>query len=88
MSKKPNGKRLNLENKVIFKGFDSLYEQVLEIEDQLLCPKVQAEAEETFDDLKKSFESFHSKIRAVGLKTKRKKLQNLRQMTIHDMFNQ
>ena len=55
MSKKPNGKRLNLENKVIFKGFDSLYEQVLEIEDQLLCPKVQAEAEETFDDLKKSY---------------------------------
>jgi hypothetical protein len=44
MSKKPNGKLLNLENVVIFQGFDSLYEQVLEIEDQLLCPKVQAEA--------------------------------------------
>jgi hypothetical protein len=57
MSKKPNGKLLNLENVVIFQGFDSLYEQVLEIEDQLLCPKVQAKAEETFDDLKKSFES-------------------------------
>ena len=58
MSKKPNGKRLNLENGVIFQGFDSLYEQVLDIEDQLLCPKVQAQAKETFDDLKKSFESF------------------------------
>ena len=73
MSKKPNGKRLNLENGVILQGFDSLYEQVFEIEDQLLCPKVQAEAEETFHDLKKSFESFQSKIRSVGFKTKRKK---------------
>jgi MFS superfamily sulfate permease-like transporter len=53
----------------------------------LNCPKVQTEAEETFDDLKKSFESFQSKIRAVSLKDKRKKLQNLRQMTIHNMFN-
>jgi hypothetical protein len=85
MSKKPNKKRLNLENGVIFQGFDSLYEQVLDIEDQLLCPKVQAEAKETFDDLKKLFESFQSK--AVGLKAKRKKLQNLSHMTIHDMFN-
>jgi hypothetical protein len=58
MLKKPNRKRLNVENKVIFHGFDSLYEQVLNIKDQLLCPKVQTEAEQTFDDLKKSFESF------------------------------
>ena len=75
MSKKPNRKSLKLENIVIFRGFDSLYKQVLDIEDQLPCPKVQAKAEETFDDLKKSFESFKSKIRAVGLKTK---LQNFK----------
>jgi hypothetical protein len=31
--------------------------------------------------------SFQSKIQTVGLKAKRKKVQNLRQMTIHDMFN-
>jgi hypothetical protein len=53
----------------------------------LLCPEVQTEVKETFDDLKKSFESFQSKIRMVSLKTKRKKIQNLRQMMIHDMFN-
>ena len=58
MSKKPNGKCLNLEIGVIFHGFDSLYEQVFEIKDQLLYLKVQAEVEETFDDLKKLFESF------------------------------
>ena len=42
MSKEPNKKCLNLENIVIFQGFDSqykLYKQVLDIEDQLLCPK-------------------------------------------------
>ena len=76
MSKKPNGKSLNLENEVIFHGFDSLYEHHFEIEDPLLCPKVQAEEEETFNDLKKLFESFQSKIRVVGLKAKHKKLQN------------
>jgi hypothetical protein len=31
--------------------------------------------------------SFQSKIQTAGLKAKHKKLQNLRQMTIHDMFN-
>jgi hypothetical protein len=84
-----NTQKLNvgLENEVIFQGFDSLYKQVLDIKDQLLCPEVQAEAEETFNDLKKSFESFQNKIQMVDLKAKRKKLQNLRQMTIHDMFN-
>ena len=87
MSKKPNEKRLSLGNGVIFQGFDSLYEHVFESEDQLLCPKVQAEAEETFDDLKKSFESFQSKIRTVSLKAKRKKLHNVHQTMIHDMFN-
>jgi hypothetical protein len=32
-------------------------------------------------------ESFQSKIQTVGLKAKRKKLQNLCQMMIHDTFN-
>jgi len=78
---------VSLENEVIFQGFDSLYKQVFDIEYQLFSPKVQTQAEETFDDLKKSFESFQKKIQTVGLKAKRKKLQNLHQMTIHDIFN-
>jgi hypothetical protein len=64
---------VSLGNGVIFQGFDSLYKQVLDIEDQLFYPKVQAEVEETFNDLKKSFESFQSKIRMVSLKAKAKK---------------
>jgi hypothetical protein len=78
---------LGLGNTVVFKGFESLYKQVVDIENQLLCSEVRKEAEETFDDLRKLFESFQSKVRAVTLKAKRKDLQNLRQMTIHDMLN-
>ncbi|OAE34344.1 hypothetical protein AXG93_1054s1290 [Marchantia polymorpha subsp. ruderalis] len=52
---------------------------VLEDLDKLLqtmkiCSEVQAETEETFDDLRKSFEPFQSKVWALSLKAKRKKL--------------
>ncbi len=77
---------LGLGNTVVFKGFESLQKQVLDIEDQLLCSEVRKEAEETFDDLRKLFDQFQSKVRAVTLKAKHN-LQNLRQMTIHDMLN-
>jgi hypothetical protein len=76
-----------LGNTVVFKGFKSFYKQVVDIEDQLLCSEVREEDEETFDDLRKLFESFQSKVRAITLKAKRMNLQNLHQMTIHDMLN-
>ncbi len=78
---------LSLGNTVVFKGFESFYKQVVDIEDQFFCSEVQKEAEETFDDLRKLFELFQSKVRAITLKTKPKNLQNLHQMTIHDMLN-
>jgi division protein CdvB (Snf7/Vps24/ESCRT-III family) len=49
-------------DRVEFHGFESLYKQILDIEDQLLCSNVQTEAEKTFDDLKKSFEEFQAKV--------------------------
>ncbi len=76
-----------LGNTIVFKGFESLYKQVVDIEDQLLCFEVWKEVEETFNDLRKLFESFQSKVRVVTLKTKCKNLQNLYQMIIHDMLN-
>ena len=87
MWKKPNKKRLNLENRVIFQGFNSLYKQVLDIKDQLLCHEVQVEAEETFDDLKKPFDSFSEQDPSGRPQNQTQKLQNSCQMTIHDMFN-
>jgi hypothetical protein len=64
-----------------------LYKQIFNIEDQLLCSNVQIEVEKTFDNLKKPFEGFQAKVRAVILKARRKKNQNRHQMTIHDMFH-
>ncbi len=75
------------QDRVEFHGFESLYKKILDIEDQLLCSNVQTEAKEAFDDLKKSFEEFQAKVRVVVFKARRKKNQNLRQMTIHDMFH-
>ncbi len=74
-------------DRVEFHGFESLYKQILDIEDQLLCSNVQTEAEKTFDDLKKSFEEFQAKVWAVVLKVRHEKNQNLLQMMIHDMFH-
>ncbi len=75
------------QDRVEFHGFESLYKQILDIEDQLLYFNVQIKVEETFDNLKKSFEEFQAKVRAVVLRARCKKNQNLRQMTIHDMFH-
>ena len=77
MLKKPNGKRLNEYQRCEIISKLSRMKQVLDIEDQLLYPEIQAEAKQTFNDLRKSFESFQSKIRTVDLKAKCKKLQNL-----------
>ena len=74
----------SMANPVVFHGFDSLYKSVLDIEDQLLCKEVKTEAGESFDDLQKSFESLHGKIRTLCAKARRKRLQDLCQMTIHD----
>jgi hypothetical protein len=60
------------QDRVEFHGFESLYKHIFDIEDQLLCSNVQIEAEEAFDDLKKSFEEFKAKVRAVVLKARRK----------------
>jgi hypothetical protein len=87
MLKKPNRKRLNLENGVIFQGFWLTLQASSLHRGSTALPQSSSISRGNIDDLKKSFESFQSKIQAVGLKAKRKKLQNFRQMTIHDMFN-
>ncbi len=66
------------QDRVEFHGFESLYKQILDIEDQLLCSNVQTKVEEAFNDLKKSFEEFQAKVRVVVLKARHKKHQNMR----------
>ncbi|KAI6648197.1 hypothetical protein LOD99_12006 [Oopsacas minuta] len=52
-----------IENEVIFHGFEQLYRKILEIEDQLLCTDVQAQAGDAYGDPKDTFEKFQRKLR-------------------------
>jgi hypothetical protein len=45
------------QDRVEFHGFESLYQQILDIEDQLLYSNIQTEAAEAFDDLKNRLKS-------------------------------
>ena len=74
------------ESDITFGGFENMYIKVLEVEDQLLCPDVQAQAENDYNDLKNSFDLFQQKLRQVVLKAKRKRERNMHQLTIHDLF--
>ena len=60
-------------NHVTFCGFEDIYNKVLEVEDQLLCPDVQAEAVNYNNELRNFFELFQQKSRQVILDAKRKR---------------
>ena len=75
-----------METDVIFGGFEHLYKKTLEIEDQLLCQDVQAIAGDSYDNLRRTFESFQKTLRRVALEAKHKNVQNMQQLTMHDMF--
>ena len=74
-------------NSVVFHGFDQLYSKVLKVEDQLLCPVLQEEAGDDYDKIKTTFESFQQKLRQVTLRVKQKRMENMRQLTLHDMMS-
>ena len=74
------------ENDVTFCGFEHIYNTVLEVEDQLLCPDVRAQAGNYYNELRNSFELFQQKLRQVILDAKCKREGNMYQLTIHDLF--
>ena len=71
-----------------FKGFETLHNTVLDIDDQLLCSDVQTEAGQIYDQLWRSFETFQRNVNSLTLDVKQKKCLHLRQMTLHDMLKQ
>ena len=50
-----------------FKGFETLHNTVLDIDDQLLCTDVQTEAEQIYDELQRLFETFQRNINKLTL---------------------
>ena len=73
-------------NDVTFCGFEHIYNKVLEVEDQLLCLDVQAQAGNYYNELRNSFELFQQKLRQAILDAKCKRERNMHELTIHDLF--
>jgi hypothetical protein len=71
-----------------FKDFEALHNTVLDIDDQLLCSGVQAEARHMYDELQRSFETFHQDVNKLTLNVKHKKIVHSWQTTLHDMSKQ
>ena len=57
-------------NDVTFYEFEHIYNKLLEVEDKLLCPDVQFQARNYYNELRNSFELFHQKLRQVILDVK------------------
>ena len=71
-----------------FKGFETLHNIVLDIDDQVLCSDVQTEIEQMYDELWRLFEKFQRTVNKLKLNVKRKKFMHLQNMTLYDMFKQ
>ena len=61
---------------------------LLGFEEQLLCPEVQEEAGEGFQDLYKKYQALSRSMRALMHSSKAKKARSSRQATLHDMLDQ
>ena len=53
-----------------FKSFEALHNDVLDIDDQLLCSDVQTEAGQMYDELRQSFETFQRNVNKLTLYVK------------------
>ena len=62
-----------------------MYEKVLEVEDQLLCPDVQAQVGAYYNELKNSFENSQRKLWQVILEAKGKRGSIMHQLPIHEV---
>ena len=57
-----------------FKAFEALHNIVLDIGDRLLCSDVRTEAQQMYDELRRSFETFQRNFHKLTLNVKRKKI--------------
>ena len=63
-----------------------MHEKVLEIAEQLLCPKVQSQVRDEYSDPKNSFLQFQRKLQLVIMEAKHQRGSTMHQLTIHDIF--
>ncbi len=73
-------------DKVAFVGLDKLYNELLKIEDQLLCGDFKVKVGSSYHDIMTSFTALQSKIRAQAVVEKHNQMLKKRQLTLHDAF--
>ena len=71
-----------------FKGLEALHNNVLNIDDQTLCSNIQMEAEQMYDELRRSIKTFQWNIKKLTLNFNCNKFMHSWQMTMHDIFKQ
>ena len=77
------------ENSFSFCGFENMFKKVLEVEDQFLCPEVQAQVgDEYYSKVKKIFERFQQKLRQVIVEAKCKRASTMYELTTYDMYSE
>ena len=72
---------------VPFVGLDALYEQMLALEDQLLCKGFQDKVGEKYDKIICPFSVCLSRLREATMDDKRQRVARMRQSTLHDAWN-
>jgi hypothetical protein len=73
--------------KVPFDGLDALYEQMLFLEDQLLCKGFQDKMGEKYDKIISPFLVCLGRLREATMDDKRQWVARMRQSTLHDAWN-
>ncbi len=75
------------DEQVPFVGLDALYEQMLALEDQLLCKGFQDKVGEKYDKIICPFSVCLSRLREATMDDKRQRVARMRQSTLHDAWN-
>jgi hypothetical protein len=71
---------------VLFRGFDSLYENMVSLEDQILCKEFQDEAGEKYKKIASHLSALQQLVQGVTRDVKRWWIDRMWQSTLHDSF--
>ena len=71
---------------VLFSGFDTLYENMVALEDQILCKEFQGEAGEKYEKITSHISALQQLLWGVTRDVKRRQIGRVWQSTLHDSF--
>jgi len=71
---------------VLFSGFDTLYENMVALENQILCKEFQDEAGEKYEKITSHISALHQLLWGVTRDVKRRQIGRVWHSTLHDPF--